>query len=96
MPSGHRQVSESTTARKYDSFPTSVTVPTTCIAAMSRSQIRLEPGPVLAPPVITGGAKTGPGSSLIWILDIAAMQVVGTVTEVGNESYFLAVVPSET
>jgi len=46
--------------------------------------------------VITGGAKTGPGSSLIWILDIAAMQVVGTVTEVGNESYFLAVVPSET
>jgi DNA-binding beta-propeller fold protein YncE len=44
--------------------------------------------------VITGGAKTGPGSSLVWILDVEAMTVIGTVTEVGNESYFLAVVPN--
>jgi DNA-binding beta-propeller fold protein YncE len=39
---------------------------------------------------ITGGAKTGPKSSLVWLLDLASGDIVATVTEVGNESYFLA------
>jgi DNA-binding beta-propeller fold protein YncE len=39
---------------------------------------------------ITGGAKTGPRSSLVWLLDLASGAIAATVTEVGNESYLLA------
>jgi DNA-binding beta-propeller fold protein YncE len=38
---------------------------------------------------IIGGAKTGSRSSLVWLLDLTAGKIVATVTEVGNESYFL-------
>jgi len=39
---------------------------------------------------IIGGAKQGPNSSLVWLLDLASGRIVATVTEVGNESYMLA------
>jgi len=39
---------------------------------------------------ITGGAKMGPKSSLVWLLDLASGAIAATVTEVGNESYLLA------
>lgn len=42
---------------------------------------------------VIGGAKKGPGSSLVWLIDIAAGEVAATVCGVGNESYFLASVP---
>jgi DNA-binding beta-propeller fold protein YncE len=42
---------------------------------------------------VIGGAKGGSGSSILWLIDIEAGKVCGTVCEVGNESYFLAVVP---
>ncbi len=42
---------------------------------------------------VIGGAKGGSGSSILWLIDIEAGKVSGTVCEVGNESYFLAVVP---
>ncbi|MGL4241341.1 MAG: hypothetical protein ACRCTI_09555 [Beijerinckiaceae bacterium] len=38
---------------------------------------------------IIGGAKTGARSSLVWLLDLKSGRIAGTVTEVGNESYFL-------
>lgn len=41
---------------------------------------------------VIGGAKGGPGSSLVWLIDIEAGTVAGTVCGVGNESYFLAAV----
>ena len=43
---------------------------------------------------IVGGAKGGSGSSVLFILDIARFAVVGIVTAIGNESYFLDVLPS--
>jgi DNA-binding beta-propeller fold protein YncE len=43
---------------------------------------------------ITGGAKTGPGSSLLFLLDLASMKVAGRVTNVGNESYLLDILPA--
>jgi DNA-binding beta-propeller fold protein YncE len=39
---------------------------------------------------IVGGAKTGPRSSLVWLLDLESGRIVATVTGVGNESYLLA------
>ena len=42
---------------------------------------------------VIGGAKGGSGSSILWLIDIEAGKVSATVCEVGNESYFLAVVP---
>lgn len=42
---------------------------------------------------VIGGAKGGPGSSLVWLIDLATGAVAGTVCGVGNESYFLAAVP---
>jgi len=46
--------------------------------------------------VITGGVpKKGPGSSMVFIMDLNTMKVVGRVTGVGNEAYFLAEVPDE-
>ena len=43
---------------------------------------------------ITGGAKTGPGSSMLFVVEVASMKVVGRVTQVGNESYLLDILPS--
>lgn len=40
---------------------------------------------------ITGGAKSGPGSSVLFLVDVATFQPAGCVTEIGNESYFLDV-----
>lgn len=42
---------------------------------------------------VIGGPKSGPRSSLVWLLDLGTWEIVATVTEVGNESYFLAAVP---
>ena len=42
---------------------------------------------------ITGGAKTGPGSSVLFLVDVSTMKVAGRVTQVGNESYLLDVLP---
>lgn len=38
---------------------------------------------------IIGGAKSGPRSSLVWLLDLETGRIAGTVTGVGNESYGL-------
>jgi DNA-binding beta-propeller fold protein YncE len=43
---------------------------------------------------ITGGAKTGPGSSMLFLIEVATMKLAGTVTNVGNESYLLDVLPA--
>ncbi len=43
---------------------------------------------------ITGGAKTGPGSSMLFLVDVASMKLAGRVTNVGNESYLLDVLPA--
>jgi hypothetical protein len=40
---------------------------------------------------ITGGAKTGPGSSVLFLVETATLQQAGCVTKVGNESYLLDV-----
>jgi DNA-binding beta-propeller fold protein YncE len=42
---------------------------------------------------VIGGPKGAPGSSLVWILDIASLEPVACVTGVGNESYLLDVLP---
>lgn len=42
---------------------------------------------------VIGGAKGGPRSSLVWLIDLEAGVVAATVCGVGNESYFLASVP---
>ncbi|MEL6267457.1 MAG: hypothetical protein AAFR52_17725, partial [Pseudomonadota bacterium] len=39
---------------------------------------------------VIGGAKTGPASSLVWLVDLDRGEIAATVTRVGNESYFLA------
>lgn len=39
---------------------------------------------------VIGGAKTGPRSSLVWLVDLERGAIAATVTGVGNESYFLA------
>jgi DNA-binding beta-propeller fold protein YncE len=39
---------------------------------------------------IVGGAKSSPGSSLVWLLDLSLGEIRATVTGVGNESYLLA------
>ena len=38
---------------------------------------------------VVGGAKSGPRSSIIWLLDLESGKIVATVTGVGNESYML-------
>jgi|tagenome__1003787_1003787.scaffolds.fasta_scaffold20957554_2 YVTN family beta-propeller protein len=43
---------------------------------------------------VTGGAKTGPGSSMLFLIDIASMKLAGRVTNVGNESYLLDILPA--
>lgn len=42
---------------------------------------------------VIGGAKGGPGSSLVWLLDLETGGIVACVTGVGNESYGLDWVP---
>ncbi|MBO6756887.1 MAG: YncE family protein [Roseibium sp.] len=42
---------------------------------------------------VIGGAKSGPRSSLVWLVDLETASIAGTVCEVGNESYFLAALP---
>lgn len=42
---------------------------------------------------ITGGAKTGPGSSVLFLVDVKTMTLAGRVTAVGNESYLLDILP---
>jgi DNA-binding beta-propeller fold protein YncE len=42
---------------------------------------------------IVGGAKGAPGSSLVWIVDVATLRPLACITGVGNESYLLDVVP---
>lgn len=41
---------------------------------------------------VVGGAKSGPRSSLVWLLDLQRGAIVATVTEVGNETYMLAAI----
>jgi DNA-binding beta-propeller fold protein YncE len=43
---------------------------------------------------ITGGAKTGPGSSLLFLVEVPSMTLAATVTNVGNESYLLDILPA--
>jgi DNA-binding beta-propeller fold protein YncE len=43
---------------------------------------------------VIGGAKSGPRSSLVWLLDLDSGKIVATVTEVGNESYLLDAIPA--
>jgi DNA-binding beta-propeller fold protein YncE len=43
---------------------------------------------------ITGGAKTGPGSSMLFLVEIATMKPAGRVLNVGNESYLLDILPT--
>lgn len=38
---------------------------------------------------ITGGAKTGSGSSMLFLVEVPSLKLAGTVTNVGNESYLL-------
>lgn len=42
---------------------------------------------------ITGGAKTGSGSSVLFLVDVQKMVPAGRVTAVGNESYLLDILP---
>ena len=44
---------------------------------------------------VIGGAKAGPRSSLVWLLDLRIGKVVATITEVGNESYMLDTIPGK-
>jgi DNA-binding beta-propeller fold protein YncE len=43
---------------------------------------------------ITGGAKTGPGSSMLFLIELPSMKLAGTVTGIGNESYLLDILPA--
>jgi DNA-binding beta-propeller fold protein YncE len=43
---------------------------------------------------ITGGAKTGPWSSMLFLVEVATMTLAGRVTNVGNESYLLDILPA--
>jgi DNA-binding beta-propeller fold protein YncE len=43
---------------------------------------------------ITGGAKTGSGSSMLFLVEVATMKLAGRVIAVGNESYLLDILPA--
>ena len=43
---------------------------------------------------ITGGAKTGPGSSMLFLVEVPSLTLAATVTNVGNESYLLDILPA--
>lgn len=42
---------------------------------------------------VIGGAKAGPRSSLVWLVDLERGEIAATVPGVGDESYFLAAIP---
>ena len=42
--------------------------------------------------LITGAPRARPGSSVLFVLDLAKLEVVSRVTEVGDEAYFLDIV----
>jgi DNA-binding beta-propeller fold protein YncE len=43
---------------------------------------------------ITGGKKTGPGSSVLWMIDLPTFTVTSRVTGIGNETYLLDILPA--
>ncbi len=43
---------------------------------------------------ITGGKKTGPGSSVLWMIDLRTFTVTSRVTGIGNETYLLDILPA--
>jgi len=43
---------------------------------------------------ISGGRKTGPGSSMLWTLDLPGFTVASRVTGIGNETYLLHILPA--
>lgn len=43
---------------------------------------------------ITGGKKTGPRSSVLWMLDLAGFTVMSRVTGIGDETYLLDILPA--
>jgi DNA-binding beta-propeller fold protein YncE len=43
---------------------------------------------------ITGGKKTGPRSSVLWMLDLPSFTVASRVTGIGNETYLLDILPA--
>jgi DNA-binding beta-propeller fold protein YncE len=43
---------------------------------------------------ITGGKKTGPRSSVLWMLDLPSFTVTSRVTGIGNETYLLDILPA--
>ncbi len=43
---------------------------------------------------ISGGKKTGPGSSVLWMLDLPGFTVASRVTGIGNETYLLDILPA--
>jgi hypothetical protein len=45
------------------------------------------------PAPLAGGAKTGPGSGCLHIVDVAGMRQVAVVSGVGNEPYMLEALP---
>jgi hypothetical protein len=51
-------------------------------------------GPGGAWAAITGGAKTGPRSSVLWMVDPLSLVPISRVTGIGNETYLLDVLPA--
>jgi DNA-binding beta-propeller fold protein YncE len=43
---------------------------------------------------ITGGKKTGPRSSVLWMIDLPTFTVTSRVTGIGNETYLLDILPA--
>jgi DNA-binding beta-propeller fold protein YncE len=41
---------------------------------------------------VIGAPRGAPGSGVLWVVDLAARKVIGRVTGVGNETYFLTLV----
>jgi DNA-binding beta-propeller fold protein YncE len=50
-------------------------------------------GPGGAWAAVTGGAKTGPRSSLLWMVDPCSLTPISRVSGIGNETYLLDVLP---
>ncbi len=44
---------------------------------------------------VTGAPRGQPSSGVLWVVDIAERKVVGRVAGVGNETYLLALLPSQ-
>ena len=43
---------------------------------------------------VTGAPRSGPGSSVLWVVDLERMAVLGRVTEVGDEAYMVDALPA--